>query len=44
VDVAGLISDADRMRIELEELGRERMETLDPSFIPQIKTTSTPLS
>jgi predicted metal-dependent hydrolase len=40
VDVAGLIDDADRVRTKLEELGRERMDTLDPSYILQIKTTS----
>ena len=42
VDVAGLIADADRMRAALEELGKERMETLDPSFIPVIQTVSVP--
>jgi predicted metal-dependent hydrolase len=40
IDVAGLIADACRMRAALEELGRERMESLDPSFIPLIKTVS----
>ena len=40
VDVARLIADADRMRAALEELGKERMETLDPSFIPLVKTVS----
>ena len=40
VDVTGLIADADRMRAALEELGREHMESLDPAFIPLIKTVS----
>ena len=38
VDVAGLIADADRVRAALEELGKERMTSLDPALIPQIKT------
>jgi predicted metal-dependent hydrolase len=42
VDVSGLIADADRMRAALEELGRERMETLDPGFLPLIRTVSAP--
>ena len=40
VDVAALIYDADMMRTALEELGKERMEALDPEFIPLIKTVS----
>lgn len=40
VDVAGLIAAADRMRAALEELGKERMDALDPGFIPLIKTVS----
>lgn len=40
VDVAGLIADADRMRAALEELGREHMDSVDPAFIPLIKTVS----
>jgi predicted metal-dependent hydrolase len=40
VDVAVLIADADGMRTALEELGKERMETLDPGFIPLIRTVS----
>ena len=40
VDVAALIADSDRMRAALEELGKERMEFLDPGLIPQIKTVS----
>lgn len=43
VDVAGLIADADRVRIELEALGSAGMEDLDPALIPQIKTTPSPL-
>jgi predicted metal-dependent hydrolase len=41
VDVAGLIADAGRLRAALEELGKERMEELDTSLIPLIKTVST---
>ena len=41
VNVAALIADADRMRAALEGLGKGQMETLDPDFIPQIKTVST---
>ena len=40
VDVAALIAAADRMRAALEELGRERMESLDPALIPRITTVS----
>jgi uncharacterized protein len=40
VDVAALMADADRMRTALEELGKERMDTLDPALIPLIKTVS----
>jgi len=40
VDVAALIADSDRMRAALEELGKERMESLDPVLIPLIKTVS----
>jgi predicted metal-dependent hydrolase len=40
VDVAGLIADAGRLRAALEELGKERMEALDPVLIPLIKTVS----
>jgi hypothetical protein len=40
VDVAGLVADAERMRTTLEELGKERMETLDSALIPLIKTVS----
>lgn len=40
VDVARLISDANRTREALEKLGRERMEELDASFIPQLRTVT----
>jgi predicted metal-dependent hydrolase len=40
VDVAGLITDSDRMRTALEGLGKERMESLDPALIPRIITVS----
>jgi hypothetical protein len=42
VDVAKLIADADRLRGELERLDKDRMETLDPGFIPRIATVSAP--
>jgi uncharacterized protein len=38
IDVAGLIADSDRMRTALEELGKDRMESLDPGVIPLIRT------
>ena len=40
VDVAALIAGADRMRVALEELGKEHMEALDPALIPLIQTVS----
>ena len=40
VDVAGRIADAGRMQAALEELGQERMETLDQALIPRIRTVS----
>lgn len=40
VDVASLIADSDRMRAVLEELGKERMESLDPDLIPLIQTVT----
>lgn len=40
VDVVQLISDANRMREGLEELGRERMNELDPSRVPLLRTVS----
>ncbi len=42
VHVAELVADSDKMRDVLEELGKERMESLDPAFIPLIKTVSAP--
>ena len=42
VDIATLIADADRMRKALEDLGVERMDELDLSLLPTIKTISTP--
>ena len=42
VDVAGLITDSDRVRVALEELGKEHMELLDRELIPIIKTVSAP--
>ena len=42
VDVAALVADADRVRAALEELGKERMEDLDQSLIPTIKTVAAP--
>ena len=44
VDVAKLIADADRLRSELETLGKDRMETLDPGLIPRITTVSAPIT
>jgi len=40
VDVAALITDADKLQAALEELGKERMETLDQALIPLIKTVA----
>ena len=40
VDVAALIADSDRVRSALEELGKERMESLDPGLLPLIITVS----
>lgn len=40
VDVARLISDADRMREALEELGSERMNEIDISLVPRLWTVS----
>ncbi|WP_298435762.1 DUF309 domain-containing protein [Geobacter sp.] len=37
VDTAALAADAGRLREALERLGEERMETLDPAFIPRIR-------
>jgi uncharacterized protein len=41
VDVAQLISDANRMREALEELGKDMMDTLDSALIPHLRTVST---
>ena len=41
VDVAALIAASERLQQELETLGPDRMDTLDPSHIPQIVTVST---
>ena len=41
VDVLALIADSERVRVALEELGKERMESLDSALIPLIKTVST---
>lgn len=40
VDVAQLIADANRMRVALEELGKERMDALDAALIPHLRTVS----
>ena len=40
VDVQALIADSDRVRAALEALGRDRMESLDATLIPRIKTVS----
>jgi predicted metal-dependent hydrolase len=40
VDVAALIVDADRMRTNLERLGREHMGEIDQTLIPRITTVS----
>ena len=40
VDVARLISDADRMREALEELGSKRMNEIDISLVPRLWTVS----
>jgi predicted metal-dependent hydrolase len=40
VDVAALIADSDRMRDAVEELGKERMESLGSELIPMIKTVA----
>lgn len=41
VDVTALIADSERVRISLEELGKERMRSLYSTLIPLIKTVST---
>lgn len=40
VDVSALIAEAERLRLELEALGRDGMAALDQSLIPAIKTVS----
>ena len=40
VDVAQLISDANRMREALVALGQDRMNGLDPGIVPQLRTVS----
>lgn len=40
VDVVQLRSDANRMRDTLEKLGRERMNELDSSLVPRLRTVS----
>jgi predicted metal-dependent hydrolase len=40
VDVTALIVDADRMRTNLERLGREHMGEIDQTLIPRITTVS----
>lgn len=40
VDVVRLISDANRTREALEELGRERMNELPTSLVPKLRTVS----
>jgi len=40
VDVLALIADSERVRVSLEELGKERMDSLDATLIPLIKTVS----
>lgn len=41
VNVSALIADAVRMRDALAELGKERMQQLDPAVVPKIRTVST---
>ncbi|MEI7816986.1 MAG: DUF309 domain-containing protein [Desulfuromonadales bacterium] len=40
VDVATLIADSDKVRLALESLGKDHMESLESTLIPQIKTAS----
>lgn len=40
VDVPSLIADSDRVRVALEELGKDHMEMLESTLLPQIKTVS----
>lgn len=41
VNVATLIADSERMKIALEECGKEQMHSLDPGLIPRILTITT---
>ena len=40
VDVPALIADSEKVRAALEELGKDRMDTLESKLIPRIKTVS----
>ena len=40
VDVAGFISQVERVRYFLERLGKEKMGELDPALIPRLQTVS----
>ncbi len=40
VDVTRLIADATRMRVALEDLGKERMSELDSALIPRLRTAN----
>lgn len=40
VDVPVLIADSERVRKALEELGKDRMESMEATLIPHIKTVS----
>lgn len=40
VDVPAFISDTERVRIVLEQRGKEHMASLEPALIPRIKTIS----
>lgn len=40
VDVAALIADSERVRIALDELGKDHMDELESTMIPKIKTVS----
>lgn len=40
VDVSAFIADSEKVRVALEELGKERMESLNPALIPHLQTVS----
>lgn len=40
IDVPSLIADSNTVRVALEKLGKDHMESLGSSLIPQIKTVS----